>query len=465
MEMATPAHVPHQELDQSKVRKAALAGLIGTTLELYDFVIYGTAAALVFSKLFFPNESPAVAMIASFSTFAVGFLARPLGGIFFSHFGDRLGRKWVLVTTLLIMGGATLLIGLLPTYEQVGIWAPILLVLCRAGQGFGAGAEQSGGATLLTESARLGTRGKMASLIMVGAAAGTALGALVWMAAQALAPNDMMSWGWRLVFLSSIFVTIAALVIRRKLDESPVFEEIKQTRKTPPAPLKEVAKFGKANVLRVTMMTFGVSAQSYTIQVFMATYLISVVGTDPKFIPQVLLIGSLCGGVAAVAFGMLSDKIGRRRVVSLITGALVLFPAPAFMLLTTGSPVAIILVMVVGFMLACQGVVGVHMSYFPEIFGSRYRYAGVTLGREFASIIGGGIAPMICAGLLALFSNSWVPVAIYMSLVMLVSFIATRLTPETLDRDLTDPEDVRNTKGAAGAASVTAELAAARAAK
>jgi MFS family permease len=233
------------------------------------------------------------------------------------------------------------------------------------------------------------------------------------------------------------------MIIRRKLDESPVFEEIKRTREEPPAPLKEVAKFGKANVLRVTMMTFGVSAQSYTIQVFMATYLISVVGTDPKFIPQVLLIGALCGGVAAVAFGMLSDKIGRRRVVSIITGALVLFPAPAFMLLTTGSPWAIILVMIVGFMLACQGVVGVHMSYFPEIFGSRYRYAGVTLGREFASIIGGGVAPMICAGLLALFSNSWIPVAIYMSLVMLVSFIATRMTPETLNRDLTGPEDAQ----------------------
>jgi MFS family permease len=462
MEMTTANPQP-TAVDQRKVRKAALAGLIGTTLELYDFVIYGTAAALVFSKLFFPNESPAVGMIASFSTFAVGFLARPLGGIFFSHFGDRLGRKWVLVTTLLIMGGATMLIGLLPTYEQVGVWAPLLLVLCRAGQGFGAGAEQSGGATLLTESARIGTRGKFASLIMVGAAAGTALGALVWMAAQALAPNDMMTWGWRLVFLSSIFVTIAALVIRRKLDESPVFEEIKQTREVPPAPLKEVARFGKANVLRVTMMTFGVSAQSYTIQVFMATYLITVVGTDPKFIPQVLLIGSLCGGVAAVAFGTLSDKIGRRRVVSLITGALVLFPAPAFMLLTTGSPIAIVLVMVVGFMLACQGVVGVHMSYFPEIFGSRYRYAGVTLGREFASIIGGGVAPMICAGLLAVFSNSWVPVAIYMSLTMLVSFIATRLTPETLNRDLTDPEDVRSTPPFLKAAVADGELSVAEA--
>ncbi len=287
----TTEHPQATAVDQKKVRKAALAGLIGTTLELYDFVIYGTASALVFSHLFFPNISPAAALLASFSTFAVGFLFRPLGGIFFSHFGDRLGRKWILVTTLLLMGGATLVIGLLPTFEQVGVLAPLLLCVCRAAQGFGAGAEQSGGATLLTESAAPGTRGKLASLIMVGAAAGTALGALVWIGAQALAPNDMMTWGWRLVFLSSIFVTIAALVIRRKLDESPVFEEIKQARTEPPAPLREVAKFGKANVLRVILMNFGVSTQSYTIQVFMASYLITVVGTDPKFIPQVLLIG------------------------------------------------------------------------------------------------------------------------------------------------------------------------------
>jgi MFS family permease len=284
---------------------------------------------------------------------------------------------------------------------------------------------------------------------MVGAAAGTALGALVWIAVQALAPHDMMNWGWRLVFLSSIFVTVAAMIMRRKLDESPVFEEIKQERAEPPAPLKEVMKRGKANVLRVIFMNLGVSTQSYTIQVFMASYLITVVKTDPKYIPIVLLIGSLCGGFAAFGFGFLSDRIGRRKVVSLITGVLVLFPAPAFLMLTTGDPVAIMLVIVIGFILACQGVVGVHMSYFPEVFGSRYRYAGVTLGREFSAIIGGGIAPMVCAGLLAAFGNSWVPIAIYMGVTMLVSFIATRLTPETLNRDLTDPEDADARRAAA----------------
>jgi MFS family permease len=455
MDMTAPN--PGSVVDQSKVRKAAMAGLIGTTLELYDFVIYGTASALVFSKLFFPNVSPAAGLLASFSTFAVGFLFRPIGGVFFSHFGDRLGRKWVLITTLFLMGGSTLAIGLLPTFDQVGLLAPVLLVVCRALQGFGAGAEQSGGATLLTESAAPGTRGKLASLIMVGAAAGTAIGALVWIAAQSLAPNDMMTWGWRLVFISSIVVTIAAMVMRRKLDESPVFEEIKQEREEPPAPLREVMKHGKANVLRVILMNLGVSTQSYTIQVFMASYLITVVKTDPKYIPIVLFIGSLCGGAAAIGFGVLSDKIGRRRVISLITGALVLFPAPAFLLLTTGDPVAIMLVIVIGFMLACQGVVGVHMSYFPEVFGSRYRYAGVTLGREFSAIIGGGIAPMVCAGLLAAFSNSWIPVAIYMGVTMLVSFVATRLTPETLNRDLTDPKDASARRAPAVVPSAAAE--------
>ena len=450
----------HAKPDRRKVRKAAWAGLIGTTLEQYDFVIYGTASALVFSKIFFPSISPEAGLIASFSAYAVGFLARPLGGLFFSHFGDRLGRKWVLVTTLLFMGFATMAIGLLPTFEQIGIWAPVLLVLCRFFQGFGAGAEQSGGATLLTETAPDGTRGRYSSLIMVGAALGTALGALVWIAVQAMAPEQMLTWGWRVVFLSSIVVTVAAMIIRRKLDESPVFEELKAVRTTPPAPLKEVAKFGKAHVLRIILMNFGVSTQSYTIQVYMASYLITIVGTDPKFIPQVLLIGSICGAIAAFAFGTLSDRIGRRRLYSLIAGALILFPAPAFMLLTTGSPLAIILVIVVGFILACQGIVGVQMSYFPELFGSRYRYAGVTLGREFSSIIGGGVAPLICAALVAAFSGSWIPVAIYMSVTMLVSFITVRLSPETLNRDLTDPNDAGREGHALPETAAVAELAA-----
>jgi MFS family permease len=442
MDMTTTAHAPTAE-ERSRLKRASWAALIGTTLEQYDFVIYGTASALVFGQLFFTGADPAAALIGSFSIYAVGFLARPLGGLFFSKYGDKLGRKWVLVATLLLMGGATMLIGLLPTFDQVGVLAPILLVLCRLLQGFGAGAEQSGGATLLTETAPTGKRGRYASLVMVGAAFGTALGAIVWILVQMLPQEAVLSWGWRVVFLSSIVVTVAALVIRRKLKESPVFEEAQTANITTQAPVREIAGHGKLQVLRVILMNWGVSTQSYTIQVFMASYLITIIGTDPKFIPPVLLIGSICGSIAAFYFGVLSDKIGRRKVYSIIAGSLILFPAPAFLALSTGSPVAIVVVIIVGFILACQGITGVQMSYFPEMFGSRYRYAGVTLGREFSSIIGGGVAPLICTALIAAFANSWIPVAIYMSLIMIVSFVTVRLTPETLNRDLTDPEDAR----------------------
>ncbi|MFE9890063.1 MFS transporter [Streptomyces scopuliridis] len=441
--LSPPAETPSGEpaADPGAVRRAAWAGLIGTALEQYDFVIYGTASALIFSDLFFPNVSASVGILASFSTYAVGFAARPLGGLFFSRYGDRLGRKWVLVATLLLMGGSTLAIGLLPTYGQVGLLAPILLLICRMGQGFGAGAEQSGGATLLTETAARGRRGRLSSLVMAGAALGTALGAVAWILVQRLSDDALMSWGWRLVFGSSLVVTIVAMVIRRKLNESPVFQDLKKQAERPVSPVKEVFAHGRRPMLLVLFMNFGISTQSYTYQVFMASYLVTTVGVDKEFVPEVLLLGAICGGIAAIGFGTLSDRLGRKPVYTLILSALVLLPAPTFVALNSGSKIAITVAIVVGFILACQGAVGVQMSYFPELFGNRYRYAGVTLGREFSSVIGGGVAPLICTALVTAFSGSWIPVAVYMMLVTTVSLITTRMAPETLDRDLNTPVD------------------------
>jgi MFS family permease len=432
--------------DPAAIRRAAWAGLIGTALEQYDFVIYGTASALIFSELFFPNVSASVGILASFSTYAVGFAARPLGGLFFSRYGDRLGRKWVLVATLLLMGGSTLAIGLLPTYGQVGLLAPVLLLICRMGQGFGAGAEQSGAAALLTETAAKGRRGRLSSLVMTGAALGTALGAVAWILAQRLSDDALMTWGWRLVFGSSLVVTVVAMVIRRKLNESPVFKDLKerqaqQLQEKTESPVKDVLTKGRKPMLLVLFMNFGISTQSYTYQVFMASYLVTTVGVDKDFVPEVLLMGAICGGIAAVCFGTLSDRFGRKPVYSLILSALVLLPAPTFVALNSGSKVAITVAVIVGFILACQGAVGVQMSFFPELFGNRYRYAGVTLGREFSSVIGGGVAPLICTALVTAFSGSWVPVAVYMMVVTTVSLIATRMAPETRDRDLTLPYD------------------------
>ncbi|MFI1727839.1 MFS transporter [Streptomyces acidicola] len=436
-----PAPADPAPADPRAVRRAAWAGLVGTALEQYDFVIYGTASALVFGDLFFPNATPAVALLASFAAYAVGFAARPLGGLFFSRFGDRLGRKWILITTLFLMGGSTFAIGLLPTYHQVGVLAPALLVLCRFFQGFGAGAEQSGGATLLTETAVTGRRGRLASLVMTGAALGTVMGAVAWILVQTLPDDQLMSWGWRLVFASSLLVTVAAMVIRRKLSESPVFQDLKRRHEKPKSPVKEVFQHGRKPMLLVLFMNVGVSAQSYTYQVFMASYLVSTVGVDASFVPKVLMIGAACGGLAAIGFGVLSDRVGRKPVYTSILAALVLLPGPSFIALNTGSPAAITVTMIIGFVLAGQGAVGVQMSYFPELFGTRYRYAGVTLGREFSSVLGGGVAPLICASLLTAFSGSWIPVAVYMMLMMVVSLIAALMTPETRDRDLTSPVD------------------------
>ena len=432
-------------VDQKNLRRAAWAGGIGTALENFDFTIFGTASAIIFSKIFFSSLSPASGMLASFGVLFIGFGARPLGGMFFSKYGDRLGRKFVMVATLFLMGTATFVIGLLPTYAQVGIWSPILLLMVRFLQGFGAGAEQASGIVLLTETAPKGKRGRYASLVFVGAAAGAAMGAIVWILVQMMPKEALLSYGWRLVFFSSIFVTFAAYVIRRKVSESPVFEELKVEGivKKEVSPVGDVWKHGKKHLARIFFMNIGANAHSYIFQVFIGGYLITWMHIDAKLIPKFLLIGALCACVSAVVFGILSDKYGRKRMYLIVTGFLALYSFPAFMLMSTGNLVLICLVIVVGFMIASQGTVGVQAAYFPELFGSRYRYAGVALGREFSSVFGGGLAPFICAALITRASGSWWPVAIYMMVIMTITFCTTLFAPETVDRDLLLEEDAR----------------------
>ena len=430
-------------VDRKNLRRAAWAGGIGTALENFDFTIFGTASAIIFSKIFFSSLSPASGMLASFGVLFIGFFARPVGGMFFSKYGDRLGRKFVMVATLFLMGTATFAIGLLPTYAMVGIWSPILLLMVRFLQGFGAGAEQASGIVLLTETAPKGKRGRYSSLVFVGAAAGAAMGAIVWILVQMMPKEALMSYGWRLVFFSSIFVTFAAWVIRRRVKESPVFQELKVEGvvKSKVSPIGDVWKHGKKHLARIFFMNIGANAHSYIFQVFLGGYLITWLHVDSKLIPKFLLLGAPCACVSAVVFGILSDKYGRRRMYLIVTGFLALFAFPAFMLMNTGNLILICLVIVVGFMIASQGTVGVQAAYFPELFGSRYRYAGVALGREFSSVFGGGLAPFICAALITWAAGSWWPVAIYMVVIMGITFCVTLFAPETVDRDLLLEED------------------------
>ncbi|MHA6617011.1 MFS transporter [Pseudonocardia sp. DLS-67] len=426
-------------VDRRNLRTAAWGGLIGTALEQYDFVIYGTATAIIFNKIFFTQADPAIGVLAGFATYAVGFLARPLGGLFFSRYGDRLGRKFVLVATLFLMGISTFLIGALPTYEQVGALAPALLVVLRLLQGLGAGAEQAGGVVLLTEVAPRERRGRYASLVFVGASAGTALGAVIWILVQMLPPDQLLAWGWRVVFFSSAFVTIAAYVLRRRLRDAPVFEQAKRERaqeqRVEVSPIKSVFTVGRRPFYRTLALNIGGHTQSYVFQVFMASYLIQTVGVDARLVPQALLVGALFGCLSAYVTGSLTDRFGRRPVIIAVAAFLVVFPAPAFLMLDTGNPALVVLVIVIGFIFAAYGTVGSQGAAFAELVGSRYRYAGVTLGREFSAVLGGGIAPLLAAVLVQV-TAGWIGVAIYMSAIMLISLVTAIRMPETRGRDL-----------------------------
>jgi MFS family permease len=437
-----PVVEPQVVISQAELNRARWAGFVGTMLENFDMVIYTTATALVFNSVFFPHVSPSVGYIASFATFATGFAARPLGGLFFARYGDSLGRKFVLVATLYLMGSATVLIGLLPTYAQIGLMAPLLLVICRIMQGFGAGAEMASAVVLLTEFAPAGKRGETTSLVWVGAAVGFILGAIVFIGFQQLPRDAFMAYGWRLVFLSSIVVTLTGWIIRRRMTESPVFASVKRERKLEArSALQDVLANGRRPLRRVFLITVGSHAQSYFYSAFIGAYLVGTIKIDPTVIPKMVLLGGIFAIAAAYFAGRATDKWGRKPVNVWIAVALVVFTVPAFLLMQTGNLWLIAIVYVVGFILAVEGAVSAHAPWFAELFGSRYRYAGVAIGREFSAVCGGGIAPTICSALLSWFSNSFWPVAIYMMLIAGISLVESCITPETRDRDLVDEND------------------------
>jgi MFS family permease len=308
-------------------------------------------------------------------------------------------------------------------------------VVLRLLQGFGAGAEQAGGVVLLTEVAPQAQRGRYASFVFVGASAGTALGALAWILVQLLPDEQVLSWGWRLVFFSSVVVTVAAYVLRRRLRDAPVFEQAKQEQEHEDSPIRSVFTVGRRPFLRTFALNIGGNTQSYIFQVFVGSYLIQTVGVDRRLVPQALLVGALFGCASAFVAGVLTDRFGRRPVIITVAAFLVVFPAPAFLMLDTGNTALIVLVIVLGFVFAAYGTVGSQAAAFAELAGSRYRYAAVALAREFSAVLGGGIAPLI-SGVLVQLLAGWVGVVVYMTAIMLVTLVTAIRMPETRGRDL-----------------------------
>lgn len=417
----------------TSIRKVALASFIGSTVEWYDFFVYGTAAALVFGQLFFPSANPLASTLAAFATFGVGFLFRPLGGAFFGHFGDKVGRKSMLVITLLVMGTATVLIGCLPTYDSIGILAPILLVLLRAIQGFSVGGEWAGGSLMVVEHAPPGQRGFYGAWPQVGPSAGTLLSAGVFAIFSALPEEQFLAWGWRMPFLLSAVVVLVGLFIRLRIAESPVFEQVKETHTEARAPIIDVFRANAKNIFLIMGMRLAINTTYYGATVFALSYATEQLGIARSTMLTAILVTAALGFITKPIYGALSDRIGRRPIYAAgsIIGALVAFPF--YLALESKSVILIFLAYLVAINIAHNLNDAVESSFFSELFGSRVRYSGAAMGHQLGGALT-GFTPLIAAALAA--AGGWTYVAAYAVIACLISAVCVFLAQETFQRDI-----------------------------
>lgn len=392
-----------------QLRVVAASGLLGTAVEFYDFLVYGTVAALVFGELFFPGADPAVGTIAAFGTFAAGYVARPLGGILFGHFGDRLGRKSMLLLTMGLMGGASFLVGLLPTYDTIGVWAPVLLITLRVLQGIAIGGEWGGATLMVVEHAGERRRGLWSSFTQMGAPLGSLLSTAVVTLVVALPEGEFAAWGWRVPFLLSAVLLGVGLFVRLKVVESPLFAEVKKDRAESRLPIVEVLRRP-----RPVLLACCVGIGAFTAQSLLTSYLIAYATGIGYARPQVLTALTVSASVALVVLpcaSALSDRVGRRPVV--LTGALAsaALAFPVMALVDSKSPGLLILAVVLGHGVAQSMMYGPLGALLTEMFGTRVRYTGASLGYQGATLIGAGFSPMI-AGSLVAGSDSSTPVSL-----------------------------------------------------
>jgi metabolite-proton symporter len=431
------------KLRENSIVKVALTSAAATSIEWYDFFIYGTAAALVFPTLFFSADlPPAVAQIAAFSTFAVGFIARPLGGVVFGHFGDRYGRKRALVVALLIMGAATTLIGLLPSYQTIGVAAPLLLVLFRFAQGLAIGGQWGGAALLAIESAPPGRKGFYGSFAQIGVPVGVVLANLVFLVMTAtLAPEAFQAWGWRVPFLLSVALVALGLYVQLVLEDSPEFKALaiaeekvisKQAKVRERSPLLKVIVKHPKEILLAAGSFVASNGCFYIIITYAVAYATANLGVPRSTILWAVLLGALIAAPTLLITGAFSDRFGRRGV--FMAGALLsgLWAFPFFMLINTGAFPFMLLAVTVALILMNM-MYGPQAALFAELFSTEVRYSGASLGYQLGAILGGGFAPMIAAALLAEY-NSAMAISGYMAALCAVSLVSIILIAETNKR-------------------------------
>ncbi|MET9429174.1 MFS transporter [Streptomyces sp. NPDC003036] len=426
---APPAADPPENL-----RRVAVASFIGTAIEFYDFYIYGTAAALVLNQAFFPTLSPLNATLASFSTYAVAFVARPLGSVLFGHFGDRVGRKSVLVASLLMMGLATALVGLLPGYASWGVWAPVLLVLLRFVQGLGLGGEWGGAALLAVEHAPPGRRGLYAAFPQLGPSVGffAATGAF-WLLSAALDDTAFRTWGWRIPFLFSFVLVGVGLFVRLKISETPVFARVAAAREASWVPFVEVLRRHPRELLLGAGGMVVAYGLFYTATTYCLAYATAELGMDRGVVLALSLVACLFLAAGTWVAATRSDSVGRRTLVLAGTGLAGLWGLVLFPLLDTAQPVLVALAL--GVALFLMGVVyGPMGAYLPELFPARVRYSGASLAYSLGGVLGGAVTPLVATRLQASFGSA--SVGWYVAAMAVVSVLCVLALPETRDREL-----------------------------
>ncbi|WP_413705238.1 MFS transporter [Pseudomonas sp. Pseusp16] len=402
-------HVPagtQQESAHSTSVKAAWGSFIGTTIEWYDYFIYGTAAAIVFPKVFFSNLSPEMATLMSMISFSVAFAVRPIGGLVIGHFGDRMGRKKLLVFTLMLMGLCTAGIGFLPTYEQAGFWAPALLILLRIIQGFALGGEWGGAALMSVEHAPPGRRGLWGATMQMGVPAGLLVSAGAFALVSSLPDEQFFGWAWRLPFIASLLLLVIGMYIRLQVSEPPAFEKVSKSGQTENMPLLSVLKFEKKKTVIMAFLQSAANVGYFLITVYSLTYITGTLGLPRSVATTALLVGASVDLLMQPIFGMLSDRYGRKKVYGFGALFFAFYAFPFFALLNTGDPVWITLALTLGLGIGHASTGSLHGVVYAEQYPTKYRFSGASAAYQLAGIVSSAPTPIIAAWLVATTGNS-----------------------------------------------------------
>ncbi|MBV8397836.1 MAG: MHS family MFS transporter [Acetobacteraceae bacterium] len=419
------------ETKRQSIARTVVAALAGSALEWYDFGLYGASAALVFGQLFFPEFSSIAGTLAAFATYAIGFFARPIGGIIFSHYGDKVGRKPVLAATLLLMGSATCLMGLLPTYQSVGLWAPVLLVLLRLIQGLGAGAEYGGAALLLAEQ-RPAHRAFYGSFAASGVFVGLVLSVGIFsIVTTPLSREALLSWGWRVPYLLSVVVIGVGLYLRYRTPETPEFaKEVQEMHQEARVPLLTLFRTYPKQLLIAMGANLSLVGYSYVVQTFVLTYVTADLGLPRNTGLLGVVLGAGLGAATMPAFGALADRIGARRVIMAGAAFSALFAFPFFWLLDTRETALVWLAIVLGLAVGVGSMFGPIAAFYHDLFQTRVRYTGLVFARETTGAVVGGLTPLIATALVAWSGGSPWPVALYMIVTVLIPLVAVYFADE-----------------------------------